>query len=124
MPDGIEEWCAECNMRIGLKRRLTDTWKVSLSDDKELDQAEQSEYERHQKVMDWQSHDWARRPIDRDKSWDKIEMVCMACGARSKPNDHDVPHCRELEPTEAEAPMDPDKIRAELQKAVKHEIGE
>jgi hypothetical protein len=42
----------------------------------------------------------------------------MACGARSKPNDHDVPHCRELEPTEAEAPMHPDMIRAELQKAM------
>ena len=103
MPDGIEQWCPVCNVKVD------PDWKANADEE-----------ERHQKVVNWQSHDWARRPADMNKNWDEIDIVCMDCGVTSTPDNHDVQHCAD-KATEVEGPMHPDMIRAELQKSIDEE---
>jgi hypothetical protein len=144
MPDGIEEWCGECNVKVEIEA----------------------------KTENWESHDWAARFPFTDPNSDPEWLVCLRCGVHSKPGNATIASCsfftdmdkelwgdKELdllvkaaegvcdlevpaserglnvaicglqvaleeyskadkEPTETKGQMHPDMIRAELQKAM------
>lgn len=78
-------------------------WHVASDGYMVYAEGEEEERRRHEKVVTWQSHDWARRQSDMDRNWDEIDQICLRCGIRSKYGKHqkcrtdDKPSLREAE---------------------------
>ncbi len=105
MPDGIEEWCGECNMKV----------EVATN------------------AGNWESHDWMIRVRDIDKKPSERWVHCSQCGVNAMEGNTTLAPCsfftdtdREVwgEDTEAEGPMHPRYDTGELQRiaAITEEI--
>ena len=101
MPDGIEEWCPVCNVQAEVIAN----------------------------AGNWESHDWRIRLRDIDKDPDARWLKCSRCGVNAMQGNTTIESCsfftnrdreiwEDVEATEAEGPMHPEMIRAELQKAM------